>query len=117
MLNNQPKDKSAAALAFATMLSENIAKQRNPMQGEQPTEEMPQEAPTEASQTPETAPGEEIAPETQDTPPQDETPQEPQENEQMTKLTKDFDEFKGKIEGVIETKFNDLTQTLKDALK
>ena len=56
--NNQQPNKDAAALAFATMLSEQLLKQQNPMQ-EIPQEEQPldlEEPVEEAPQTSETAP-------------------------------------------------------------
>lgn len=64
---SKESDKSAAALAFATMLSEQLLKQQNPMQTEgesmqnmeEPMQEMPQEEFQDASQTLEIAPGEE----------------------------------------------------------
>lgn len=60
---NNSGEKSAAALSFATMLSEQLLKQQNPPQ----TEERPLDLDTEESpgapQTSETAPGEEMAPE------------------------------------------------------
>ena len=102
-------DQSAAALSFATMLSEGLL--------------------PKAPQTPEMAPGgeetlemeETVTPEESesidDTLEEPEEPVEEKENPQITQLAKEFDEFKGKIEGVIDTKFNDLTKTIRDALK
>lgn len=112
---NMSADKSAAALAFATMLSEQQMPQVAPEQPQE-TPQAPQEA---APETLETAPEPEEAPEVEEVAtPQEQAPIEPnKQEEQMTNLTKDFDEFKGKIEGIIETKFNDLTKTLHDALK
>ena len=110
---NMSADKSAAALSFATMLSEQL------MPKVQPEPEQAEEAPIEAPQTPETAPNEEQIPEVEE-------PVEAQATEigmmldekfEENSLAKDFDEFKGKIEGIIETKFNDLTKALKDVLK
>ena len=79
---------------------------------------MPQateEEPTEAPQEPETAPEQTEPTEPEETAVAEEKPPQ-EENQEFQKLTKDFDEFKGKIEGVIDTKFNDLTKNLKDAL-
>ena len=113
---NMSADKSAAALSFATMLSEQLMPKVQP-------EVEPEQAP-ESTQTPETAPSEEQMPEevvveeaqaTEIGMMLDEKFEEFKKEENS--LTKDFDEFKGKIEGIIETKFNDLTKTLKDALK
>ena len=112
--NQQPEmsaDRSAAALAFATMLSEQQMPKVAP--------EQPQEAPTspqEAPVAPENAPVEEIAPEPVEEP-VEEPKEEPEENKEIENLTNDFNEFKGKIEGIIETKFNDLTKALKDAIR
>ena len=104
VMDQATADRMSATLGIATRLSEGLMPQGEP------------EQPTEASQTPETAPEQEEQPQPEETPqPQEEAPQEA--NPEIQQLTKDFDEFKGKIEGVIETKFNDLTKTLENALK
>jgi len=104
---NKDADRSAAALSFATMLSEGLMPKVAP---EAQPEEV-QEQPTESPQTPEIVPGEEIVSEIE------ETPLEPEPNKEIENLTKNFDEFKGEVKGIIESKFDDLTKTLKDALK
>lgn len=98
MKNNTPPKMSANNAAAALALATHISQPQVP------------QAPQDASVSPEIAPGQPVE---QETP----TTQEPQENEQITQLTRDFDEFRGKIEGVIDSKFNELTQTLKNALK
>lgn len=106
MNNPQTKmkpDEAAAGLALATHISQQTMPKAP--QEEQPMGEEPQtseSAPEQAEQQPEAQPTEEVLKE---------------ENQEMVKLTKDFDEFKGKIEGVIDTKFSELTKTIQDALK
>lgn len=77
-----------------------------PQEGEEPTsqnEEIPQETEEVVEEAPQEQP-EEVE--------QVEEDQEPEKD-----LSKDFDEFKGEVKGIIETKFDDLTNTIKDALK
>ena len=100
-------DESKAALGLGNKLMQGLMPQAEMEEGEG-MEEAPQEPETAPEQAEEPQP-EEIA----QTEP--EAPQE--ENQEMQKITKDFDEFKGKMEGIIDTKFNDLTKTLTDALK
>ncbi len=106
--NNQLTHQEAkASLGMATFLQDQLMPK-----GMEQGAEQPQEAP----QQPEMAPQQEQSPQPQETaPPEEQAPTEP--NNEVQDLTKNFDEFKGKIEGIIETKFNDLTKTLKDALK
>src|SRR3990167_5019663 len=59
---NTSGDKDAAALAFATMLSEKMMPKVQPEEQEFKIDE---EVPTEPSQTPETGLGEEISPESE----------------------------------------------------
>ena len=76
---------------------------------------MPQE--TEEPQTQENVPQEaekpEMAQESQQ--PQNEPISEDKEPEKD--FNKEFDSFKGEIKGLIDTKFDDLTKTIKDALE
>ena len=100
---NLNPDEAKAALGLGNMFLEGLMPQAE--------EEEPQEAPQELQD----APGEAEPQEPEETPePEKEMP--PEENQEIQKLTKDFDEFKGKIEGIIDTKFNDLTKTIKDAI-
>lgn len=115
--SNMTPDESAAALAFATKLSEGM---------------MPQ-APQESTQEPDLPLGEEMAEEQESIPKEEpiieekpveawaeEEQIEPEEDETSKKvdeLSKSFDEFKGEVKGMIESKLGDLTKTLKDALK
>lgn len=94
-------DQAAASLAFSTFISQQL---------------MPK---PEATQTQEMGQGEEQIQEPQEAPPQEEAPQETQdiEPDKMEEMKKGMDEFKGEVKGIIESKFDDLTKTLKDALK
>ena len=112
--NTQPQpntsgDKSAAALSFATMLSEQLMPKVQP---EEVNQEMGEGMPPEAPQTPETAPGEEMMPESEEMPM--EATEEPVEE---NNLSKEFEGFKGEVKGIIETKFDDLIKTIKETLK
>lgn len=102
-------DEAAAALSFATNLQERFTEEEAMMAGvrgeEAPEgEEMPQEE-VETEEVIEEPVEEEI------TEPK-EIKEEPQKD-----LSKDFDEFKGEVKGIIETEIGNLTQTIKDALK
>lgn len=101
-------DESAAALSFATMLSQ---------------EQMPKaevEMPEESEEAP-AAPAEEVALEEEPAADimEEEVVEEPVEEgpDKIDELSSKFDEFKGEVKGMIETKLGDLTNTIKDAIK
>ena|SRR3990167_10464887 len=104
---NSTADKSAAALAFATMLSEQFSKQNNPPV-EQNTEEQSLDLENlEPSQTPETAPGEEIVPESEEM--AMETIQDP-----MEEMKKEMSSFKDEVRTAIEEGIESVKKLFKD---
>lgn len=105
-------DKAAAALALMTKLSEGLMPKQIP------------EEPTDATQSPETGPGEEMTQEVVEDPVEEvqpestqEEPKEDKTSKEIETLVKDFESFKGEVKGIIETQIENLTKTLKDALK
>ena len=83
---------------------------------------MPQTQP-EAPVEPEMPQNEPQNPEPNETPPQENEALETQEPEvdktaeSVENLSKNFDEFKGEVKGIIQTEIGNLTKTIKDALK
>ena len=99
-INSQDNpDETAAVLSFATKLSEQLLPKAPQTQETGPTSDVEQE--NEPAQ-------EEIV---------QEEPVEEEPDEEIEKLTQGFSEFKGEVKGMIESKFNDLSKTIKDALK
>ena len=97
----QEADDAKASLGVANSLLEQIMPKQEAT-GEEQSEIAP-ESP-------------EMAPEQTEPQPVEETIEEPKEEKQEL-TTKDLDEFKGDIEGVIDTKFKELTKTLENALE
>lgn len=100
-------DEAKASLGVSTSLMEQMLAMQSQEQGqemEQEGQEMGQEEQEAPQEEPEET-GEDM-----------EGPDDPIEEETET-LTKGFEEFKGEVKGIIETKIDDLTKTIKDALK
>ena len=94
-----PED-AKASLGISNMLIKQMMTQQAQEQGQ-----MPQEQPMNPQQTQESAP-------------QQEEPQEPDKEavEPEKDLTREFDEFKGEIKGMIETELGGIREMIKDAL-
>lgn len=82
-------NEAAAALSIATRISENAMRQMRPPKQEQ---EVQEETPQANQEAPEP------------------------ENEEIKMLQKDLAEMKGNLEGVINTKFDELKKTITDAI-
>lgn len=112
MNNTTPKDNMQglnpdqimSSLAFATHIHEQSLPKDMPSQ----------EAPPEAPQAPQDA----VEPTTEDMAQkgQEEPQKEEKTGKEIEDLAKGFEEFKGEVKGIIDTKFDGLTQTIKDAL-
>jgi len=72
------------------------------------------------------APGEEVAPEVEETPVQEqpqpeaaepEVSEESEESKKLDALQKDMDTFRGEVKGIIQTEISNLTKTIKDAVQ
>jgi len=114
-------DRSAAALAFATSLSERFMPQAPQEEEIQETEGV--EAPQEVPETPEIAPQEEVVEEevVEEKEVIEEEPEESESEKKIDILTEDLKSFKEEIGEIIDKKFDGLTdgltKTIKDALK
>lgn len=116
----------AASLSFATNMGINMLGQEA-LAGS-PGEDMPMEIGEDGQEQaengeimPEEAPVEEVEEEVIEEPVdesilEEEAPEE-EMKESVEDLGKGFEEFKGEVKGIIETKIDDLTKTIKDALK
>lgn len=100
----------AASLAFATHLNDGIQMAQAPQQEAPVEQEMPQEEAQNMEELQDTTETENEA----ESPKEEKTDT---EENKIDDLSKNFDEFKGEVKGMIESKLGDLTQTIKDALK
>jgi len=107
-------DEAAASLSIATNLMDKLLVSQNPSP-EAPLE--PQNAPgQEEIQEPQKKEPTELE-EPQEEPAEPEEPEEDETAKKVDTLAKDLEGFKGEVKGIIEAKMDDLSKTIKDALK
>jgi hypothetical protein len=117
-------NEAAASLAFATHLQDGMQMAEAPQMKGEMSEEQPMEAPEGQEMPPQSVETEEVVEEPM---PEEENPEENkaedgkeepnEESKKIDDISKNFDEFKGEVKGMIETKLGDLTDTIKNALK
>lgn len=97
-------DEAAASLAFANRLQEQMLEAQNPQQGEQMAQE-------------DEGMGEQPETEQPEMEAEEETEEPEEEGKEEPDMKSEMESFKGEVKGIIETKMDDLTKTIKDALR
>lgn len=105
-------DQSRSALAVITYLMQHTLPPARMQTQAQPNQEVQQEHPKDQPKIEEKIPEQEPTEEKPGQPEEDKKPEE----DKIGNLSKDLQELKGNMEGMINAKFDALTKTIKDAL-